>query len=48
MAVHCSVADMPVPGSVAVVTKTFLGWQQLTFENGQTGWVRKDDLVPLW
>ena len=35
-------------GSVAVVTKTFLGWQQLTFENGQTGWVRKDDLVPLW
>jgi hypothetical protein len=35
-------------GSVAVVTKSFLGWQQLAFENGQTGWVRKDDLVPLW
>ena len=35
-------------GSVALVTKSFLGWQQLTFENGQTGWVRKDELVPLW
>lgn len=35
-------------GSVAVVTKSFLGWQQLAFENGQTGWVRKDDLVSLW
>ena len=35
-------------GSVALVTKTFLGWHQLTFDNGQTGWVRKDELVPLW
>lgn len=35
-------------GSVALVGKTFLGWTQLTFENGQTGWVRKDELVPLW
>ena len=35
-------------GSVALVSKTFLGWTQLTFENGQTGWVRKDELVPLW
>lgn len=35
-------------GSVGLTSKTFLGWTQLTFENGQTGWVRKDDLVPLW
>ena len=35
-------------GSVAVVDKTFLGWVRLSFENGQTGWVRKDDVVALW
>jgi hypothetical protein len=35
-------------GSVALVDKTFLGWRRIAFENGQTGWVRKDDLVPLW
>jgi hypothetical protein len=35
-------------GSVAIADKTFLGWTRLTFDNGQTGWVRKDDLVPLW
>ena len=35
-------------GSVALVSASFLGWQQLTFDNGQTGWVRKQDLVPLW
>lgn len=35
-------------GSLAVVDKTFLGWIRLSFENGQTGWVRKDDVVWLW
>ncbi len=35
-------------GSIALSGKTFLGWTQLTFENGQTGWVRKDDIVTLW
>ncbi len=36
-------------GSVALAGKTFLGrWVQLTFDNGQTGWVRTDDFVPLW
>jgi hypothetical protein len=35
-------------GSVALADKTFLGWRRIAFENGQTGWVRKDDLVPLW
>jgi hypothetical protein len=35
-------------GNLAVVDKTFLGWSRLTFDNGQTGWVRTDDLVGLW
>ncbi len=35
-------------GSIALAGKTFLGWCQLTFENGQTGWIRKQDCVPLW
>jgi hypothetical protein len=35
-------------GTIAVVDKTFLGWDRLVFENGQTGWVRKGDVVPLW
>ena len=36
------------PGSMALADKTFLGWVRLNFENGQTGWVRKEDLVSLW
>ncbi|MBS0662676.1 MAG: BatD family protein [Verrucomicrobia bacterium] len=35
-------------GSVAIVDRTFLGWQRLEFENGQTGWVRSDDTLALW
>lgn len=35
-------------GSLALSGRTFLGWVQLTFENGQTGWVRKQDIVGLW
>jgi len=35
-------------GSVAIVDKEFLDWRRLVFDNGQTGWVRKDDLVGLW
>lgn len=37
-------------GSLAIVDKTFVNdrWQHLVFENGQTGWTRKDDVVPLW
>ena len=35
-------------GSIALADKEFLGWRRLNFENGQTGWVRKDDIVPLW
>ena len=36
------------PGLIATADKTFLGWQRLAFPNGQTGWVRSTDLVPLW
>lgn len=32
-------------GTLARVTRSFLGWQQLTLANGQTGWVRKETLV---
>ena len=35
-------------GTVAIVNRDFLGWRRLAFENGQTGWVRKEDIVPLW
>ena len=35
-------------GTLAIADKDFLGWQRLSFANGQTGWVRKDELVPLW
>ena len=39
----------PLPaGNLAVVDKPFLGWSRLVFDNGQTGWVRTDDLVSLW
>lgn len=35
-------------GSVAVIDKTFLGWVRLSFDNGQTGWVRRDEVVGIW
>jgi len=30
------------------IAKNFLGWRHLVFETGQSGWVRAEDLVPLW
>ncbi len=38
------------PGALALTDLSFLNgrWIRLVFENGQTGWVRKDDVVPLW
>jgi len=36
------------PGTIAIVDKTFLTWQRLSFPNGQTGWVRQEDVVKLW
>jgi hypothetical protein len=35
-------------GSIARADKAFLGWRRIAFENGQTGWVRKEDIVALW
>jgi hypothetical protein len=35
-------------GTVAIVDRTFLGWDRLVFANGQTGWVRQEDVVLLW
>jgi tetratricopeptide (TPR) repeat protein len=35
-------------GSLAVVDKEFLGWVRLAFTNGQTGWVRREDIVWLY
>ena len=29
-------------------TERFLGWIRLSFANGQTGWVRKEDVISLW
>lgn len=36
------------PGTIAVINKTYLGWSRLVFPNGQTGWIRQEDLVRLW
>lgn len=41
------------PGSTALAKKVFPDrpqdrWLQLEFQNGQTGWVRKEDVVGLW
>lgn len=39
----------PLPaGSLATVSRTFLGWSQVSFTNGQTGWVRTDALTYLY
>ena len=35
-------------GAMGTIDKTFLGWVRLSFPNGQTGWVRKTEFVPLW
>ena len=35
-------------GSLGIVDKGFLGWVRLAFPNGQTGWVRQEDIVWLY
>ena len=35
-------------GGLARVEGGFLGWRRLAFPNGQTGWVRREDIVPVW
>lgn len=40
---------VPLPaGSVGLADRTFLGWERLVFANGQTGWVRREEAVPIW
>ncbi|MDR2980860.1 MAG: hypothetical protein LBV12_01290, partial [Puniceicoccales bacterium] len=36
------------PGSIVLVQKDYLGWRQVTFPNGQTGWIRADNLTSVW
>jgi BatD DUF11 like domain len=40
-------ASLPA-GSLGVVDREFLGWVRLVFTNGQTGWVRQQDIVWLY
>ncbi len=35
-------------GALAIEEKPLLGWVRLRFENGQTGWVRKEEVIALW
>lgn len=35
-------------GLVGIEDRSFLGWVRLTFPNGESGWLRRDDVVPLW
>ncbi|MFT3780445.1 MAG: BatD family protein [Nibricoccus sp.] len=37
-------------GTVAIVDRNFIGktWAHLSFANGQTGWIRSEDLVQIW
>ncbi|MDR1497412.1 MAG: BatD family protein [Puniceicoccales bacterium] len=40
-------APAPV-GSAVIIEKNFLGWHRISFENGQTAWLRSENLIPLW
>ena len=40
-------ASLPA-GSLGIVDREFLGWVRLAFANGQTGWVRHQDIVWLY
>lgn len=35
-------------GAMAIIDRAFLGWNHVVFDNGQTGWVRKEEVVGLW
>ncbi|HEX2861158.1 MAG TPA: BatD family protein, partial [Lacunisphaera sp.] len=35
-------------GSIAIVEKPFFGWSKLNFSGGQSGWVRSEELIPLY
>jgi hypothetical protein len=36
------------PGTAGYLDRTFLGWVHLTLTDGRSGWLRRDDLLPLW
>jgi len=36
------------PGTIVRLDDSFLTWRHLTLANGQTGWIRRGTLVPLW
>ena len=43
--------DAPVrlaPGILARPDRQFLGWRHVRLGNGQAGWLREDQLLPLW
>jgi tetratricopeptide (TPR) repeat protein len=35
-------------GTLVLIDHEFLGWRRLAFPNGQTGWVRREVLVPFY
>ena len=35
-------------GSTAIADKAFLGWIRVSFPNGQTGWVPRNEAIYLW
>jgi uncharacterized protein YjeT (DUF2065 family) len=35
-------------GTIGVVDNTYLDWVHLSFRNGQAGWSKKNELLPLW
>jgi hypothetical protein len=35
-------------GSIARIDRSFLGWVRLSFDNGQTGWVRRGEVIWIW
>jgi hypothetical protein len=36
------------PGTVGHLGRVFMGWQRLTLADGRSGWLRRDELLPLW
>ena len=39
----------PLPaGTLVVVERDFLGWTKVYLRSGESGWLRRGDLVPLY
>lgn len=41
-------ASALAPGTVGHMDARFLGWTRFTLASGRSGWLRHDDLLPLW